>query len=123
MGVLWIPSFQYALEYSLQLSDNSTLIDKKQECLNSVKDTEMPPSCEIVKGDTHGGNNGKDKKSTCWFSNPTFFWRKKQNQGQVALNNRSVPSSPVVPVSLHKLTLFPQQKSLFIRLMSSHKVM
>lgn len=38
------------------------LIDKKQECLDVAKDAVMPPSCEVVRGDVHQGNNVKARK-------------------------------------------------------------
>lgn len=65
----------------------------------------------------------KAKKALGWFSNHTCFRRKKQNQGQVAPNNSSVFSSPVKPVSLHRLAFFPQPKHLFVSLKSFHTVM
>lgn len=64
----------------------------------------------------------KARKALGWFSNQTCFKRKKQNQGQVAPNNSFVSSSPVKPVSLHRLVLFPQPKHLFVSLKSSHTV-
>lgn len=90
------------------------LIDKKQECLDVAKDAVMPPSCEVVRGDVHQGNNVKARKvlAGSWIRLASGGENRAESRGQVALNNSSASSSPGKPVSLCRLTLFPQQKCL-----------